>query len=168
MGWSFGWNSKAELVKYLTETSEGSETKYSTVASKVVGAELWMVREIIEKASGKSEKVIAVCLLEKSKSDWGYKGMDESMYPYYYRCPVSFFEMAPVANAGWRAAVRNYHAVRNQKIAVGQMLTLSNGKSYTVTSKIGAKVYARGEDNVVYRIPKSMLTLPATVEAVAA
>jgi hypothetical protein len=41
---------------------------------------------------------------------WGSKSMEESMFPYYFGCPVSYLLFAPVVEcAEWRARVYEAH-----------------------------------------------------------
>lgn len=60
------------------------------------------------------DRFITVYLLEfrrdKTYGDsWAYKGMDESVHPYYYSCPKKYLNMVPtVQNAEWRKSVNLY------------------------------------------------------------
>jgi len=59
--------------------------------------------------------------LQKSEGEWGYKGMDESVHPLYYSCPLKYLDMAPeVTNQEWRDKVRAYH----RKFEIGQEVEL--------------------------------------------
>jgi hypothetical protein len=99
--------------------------------------------------------------------NWGYKDIGEECGPYEDNCPLSLFELAPLADDDnsyareWRERVRQYHARRNQKLAVGQIVKLTNGQ----TARITHRYPLRGVINVngyerLYRIPRTMLTLP--------
>ena len=50
---------------------------------------------------------------------WGYKDMDESMFPYYFSCPLGYLDMVPIdqygGNTEWRDCVRRYHAQQAEK-----------------------------------------------------
>lgn len=96
MGWSYGWKSKSDLVHMLKTDFIGLKT------SCVRGNMFWGV------ADYKGENVIVCAIIGSSDGEWGYKGMDESMGPYYYNCPLSYLDMAPVQNAEWREKVREY------------------------------------------------------------
>ena len=45
---------------------------------------------------------------------WGYKDLDEAMFPYYFSCPLKYLDMVPIEIYGghpeWRERVRAYHA----------------------------------------------------------
>lgn len=94
----------AERIKVYTALN-----KY--VTHKKVGNCLWMV--VLDANTGKP--FIALYLLSKFDGDWGYKDMSESMFPYYYSCPLEFLGMCETECAEWRAEVRKWHA-RQAKI----------------------------------------------------
>jgi len=49
----------------------------------------------------------------KHSEGWGYKDMCEKAHPYYYSCPLSYLDMAPVASEAWRRNVRVWHSERS-------------------------------------------------------
>src|SRR3546814_9278828 len=63
------------------------------IAHALRGNVLWSVTEVTAKvegvhrhlAPGQSLRYIRCDLLERSGGQWGYKPLDESMHPYYYR-----------------------------------------------------------------------------------
>lgn len=101
MGWYSGWKSKAALIAELrSDVGAG----WQELAHAVVRDGMWRVVQ-----SPKGAKFIRFDLLESYKGDWGYKPMDESMYPYYFDCPLAFLAMAPVASQAWRDKVYEHH-----------------------------------------------------------
>jgi hypothetical protein len=50
---------------------------------------------------------------------WGYKDLDESMFPYFFSCPLKYLDLVPIekfgGNAEWRATVRRYHQRQAEK-----------------------------------------------------
>ena len=62
--------------------------------------------------SGESTRIISCDLLSCYSFQWGYKALDESSHPFYYSCPLTFLEMAPVTNEQWRQGVREYHRMK--------------------------------------------------------
>jgi len=50
---------------------------------------------------------------------WGYKDMEESMFPYYFSCPLKYIGMVPIEKFGghaeWRENVQRYHARQQVK-----------------------------------------------------
>ena len=89
MGWTFGWDTKDDLVRELLDDSQCAG---KIEASHLAGNELWTVIRLKDQS-----KVIVLFLVEKS-GQWGYKSMDECMGPYFYKCPLSFLELVPVAS----------------------------------------------------------------------
>ena len=91
--------------------------------------------------------------------EWGYKDMEESSGPVYYSCPLSYLEMAPVVNEGWRREVREYHARRNIKLTIGQRIKLREGHNPRFF-KITTLKPLRGESLEgfgTYRLKKSII-----------
>jgi hypothetical protein len=59
--------------------------------------------------------------LEYKNGMWYHKPMEESMGPYYYSCPLSYLDLAPVASQNWRDGVIQYHARRGSKRAISKL-----------------------------------------------
>jgi hypothetical protein len=135
MGWLFStaWQSKAELVKHLTE-GNGLET----LAHSVRGNILWAVQKS-SPLDGKAVVTFIACYTmasgKRQGQGWGYKDMDESMFPFYYTCPLKFFKLclppSPSA-AEWREAVRKFHAKQAAKASMK--------KAIKSALKVGCKV----------------------------
>lgn len=154
MGYSFGWNSRKELTDYLKESNHA-------LASRTFGSTLWMVCETPE-----GEKWIACCLISGHGDDWGYKGMEESMHPFYYSCPLEFLGMVPEKCADWREKVRTWHAEQAQGKAnakaftEGMRIRLPEGwkvREFTLHHKEGRLWRAYGCDGRYYRIPQKAI-----------
>ena len=128
MGWSFVQGlEKSDLISNLTKTKESDTYRWETVVYSVRGNVLWAVMGITTKADQTSKRFIACYLLRKSKGEgWGYKEMDEAMYPYYYTCPLKYLKMVPETCAPWRAGVLDYHRSNNRKYKTGQKIGLVN------------------------------------------
>ena len=67
-----------------------------------------------------TERWIGCDLLRSQRGfGWGYKDMDESMGPYFYSCPLKYFDLVPIEKFGghaeWRATVRRYHQRQAEK-----------------------------------------------------
>lgn len=73
----------------------------------------------------------------RGESGWGYRPYDESAHPYYYSCPLSYLDAAPVQNQKWRDHVIEWHKKRNKSKAKNFKI----GQTYKVPSnwKIGNK-----------------------------
>lgn len=125
MGWLFTSRTRSELIRDLIQPEEHERATVRVVAHTLRGNVLWSVAEVTAKvegvhpdlAPGESMRYIRCDLLQRSGGQWGYKGMDESMHPYYYSCPLSYLDLAPERSADWRAGVRAYHARRRTPIA---------------------------------------------------
>ena len=123
MGWLFTrQQTRAQLIEELTRDQESNGVTRKCLKQSTASNVLWTVWEI----TGPGEKVdryIGCDLMACQRGyGWGYKDMCESMGPCYYSCPLAYLDMVPVANADWREQVRAYHAARNRKVNVGDLL----------------------------------------------
>jgi hypothetical protein len=163
MGWSYGWSSKKNLVRYL-QSSERLGQHHKLLSSCLRGNCLW---QLIESEDG--TRWIGLDLLGAYDGEWGYKDMDESMGPNYYSCPLSYLDKSE--NNGksrnefatsWRAAVREHHAKKKpaQKLAVGQVWALK-GVRYPQAVQLTCLKPLRGRDTgypgMIYRLSRRHL-----------
>jgi len=173
MGWTTGYTSRKEVVETVTEAWENDMRRTECIRKFFSGNNLWCVFEQRSKAASTDvERFIAVFLircwkLQGGEMDWGYKDVSESMGPCEVSCPLSFLDMVPDPGGyatAWRERVRAAHACKNQKLAVGQTITLTNNHQYRVTKLLGRRVYgvevATGNE---YRIPRGMLLQAVSV-----
>lgn len=136
MGWlySTAWPTRKDLENHLLEDSRKTG-RY--VAHKWVGSNFW----VVEKSRHDGKPYICLCLTAKHKNvgysgqdGYGYKDMTEEMEPYYYDCPLSFLEKAPVACQDWRDKVVAFHenekryAEMKEKLQVGTIILLKDCK----------------------------------------
>jgi hypothetical protein len=171
MGWTFSlFSNRADLIQQRSQSVTQSDgTRWECLRHAAVGNVLWTVWEVTPaapvppRAYKPPYRYIGCDLLASGgkQSGWGYKDMCESMGPCYYTCPLSYLDMAPVANAEWRDSVRAWHAARNRQVAIGDVLTLEGmsipevkivekrgrrltgeyqGRWYRVTARVLAKV----------------------------
>ena len=98
MGWTFSdsWKTKDDVITDILRDG-------NFIDKTLKGTELWT---IMQDAAG--ARFIVLFLLAKERGSYGYKVMDESMGPYYYKCPVSFLDRVPATNHEWRAKVYAY------------------------------------------------------------
>ena len=116
MGWTFLFN--APEKRHVIEECTKSGDRVECVRKSVNNNELWTIW--VDKISKK--KTIVLFLLSKNKGNWGYKDITEAMYPYYFKCPLSFFEEVPEENKEWREDVRAWHAAqKNNKNLLGKI-----------------------------------------------
>ena len=118
MGWYFGHKTRAALVAELREVAPGCRLLDTHEGQR--GA-FWLLIECgpEQTARGLPLVLIACDLIESRGGSWGYKPMDESMGPYYFDCPLTWLDRAPVLNADWRTSVRGWHeAQRAERLNV--------------------------------------------------
>ena len=158
MGWLFTYGKiKAELIKELTAPEENETRRRATIAHCVRGNVLWSVVEISYTQAQRTKRLIVCNLLAKQKDcGWGYKEMEESMHPYYYSCPLPYLDLAPIANADWRARVQAYHRYRNQKLEIGQRVAIQ-GSSIPWVIITSLKPLTGQYDGRHYRVPRRLL-----------
>jgi hypothetical protein len=165
MGWLYGWETRAALVKHLCDEPK----TYRTLAHKTTKEDgqsiLWAVHEFpmdsaVEEYRGKR---FIVCYLMNGRRDdryqHGYKDMGESAGPYFYSCPLRYLEMAPeVACQEWRDNVKAYHARMSRKFKVGDVLKLVSGCTPQQIEVTSVRPFrGRGDDGIVYRVTKRQI-----------
>lgn len=134
MGWLFRSGlSRKDLIAERTESWERTTAEGVLVASSclascfrggVFAGVLWAVWERTFTKDGQqfqaTQRWIA-CDMVRRQGDygWGYKDMEESMFPYFFSCPLRYLGMVPLEQYGghaeWRKAVRSYHARQAEK-----------------------------------------------------
>ena len=169
MGTYGGYNSRKELVEEVTKTWENEHAVQVAEKKFFSGNDLWVLFKRTSKhASTDIERFIVLFKISRwGEGNWAYKPIEESMGPFEYSCPISFLDAAqhpfpdgyPEGYSDWRAAVRAHHARRNQKVAVGQTVKLTNGREYRVTEVRGRKISGIGvDDGYRYTLPRKMLS----------
>lgn len=94
---------RADVIREVT-------AEYKLATTKVVGNIVWGIF-----TTEKGMKVIGCFKLVKAREGWGHKPMDESMGPYFFSCPLAFFDLAPLTAAHgktaaeWREQVYRAH-----------------------------------------------------------
>jgi hypothetical protein len=105
-----GWYGTPGATK--TQVKKEILGDYKPIAHKMVGNELWMV---VRGNVDPTKLYIILALLSCNEGCWGYKPMDETMGPYYYGCPTSYFDMVPLSNYnGETLARKSAEDFRNQ------------------------------------------------------
>jgi hypothetical protein len=107
MGWYFE-SEKRTKREFANSIINGLEYRFldsKVIAHRLDGKELWLVEQYTSPKTGNIESIIVLFLLDSQNGSWGYKCITENMGPYYYKCPVKFLDLAPVANPEWRAKV---------------------------------------------------------------
>lgn len=122
MGWLYSFSTRQEMIDDLTRPSswgrEGAEARRTCLASTYKGSPwagvLYAVLRVDRQEDGEwveGDPFILVAMLRHSNYGgnkmWGYKDMDESMHPYYYGCPLKYFDLVPqVSCQEWRDQTR--------------------------------------------------------------
>ena len=136
MGWSTGYRSCKELLEQRKRSEKNERIEWTVLKTYYQFGTLWKLVEY--KTAEKHVIFIALDLIRNfGKEDgWGYKDIEESMGPCYYNCPLEFLKLTPVENQDWRDKVIAYHAKRNTKLSLGQVVSLPNStiKQLTVCS----------------------------------
>lgn len=110
MGWIVSNWTREELIAELTDSRRFAAAKI--IKSRVRGNRHWYV---VERFDGK--RIVALDIISKQGSGYGYKTMDESMWPHYYDCPLSFLAVAGEPGgfaAKWRQEVVDHHYRKDQ------------------------------------------------------
>lgn len=110
MGWYYTHGaSRKSLIESLTKGWNKDDGSYAKVLKHCArGNVLWTVWEV-KRPQGEPQRHIGCDLMQRADCGWGHKPMDEGMHPFYYTCPLSYLDMAPVASEEWRGLVRLYH-----------------------------------------------------------
>ena len=121
MGWFHCYSSRAELIQDLTRMQGNTHTHRQTLKHTLRGNVLWSVMHVTMIQStqalqaGESVNLICCDLLRCIDGEWGYKSLSEADRPFYYSCPLSYLDLAPVVSVAWRERVRAHHAARRAK-----------------------------------------------------
>jgi hypothetical protein len=123
MGWLFTqYQTRKELIQRRTRDQDCDGVTYRCLRHTAVGNVLWTVWEVT-RPGDETRRYIGCDLMACDRGyGWGYKDLSESMGPCYYSCPPAYLDLVPPANPEWRAQVRAWHAARNRKVAVGDVL----------------------------------------------
>lgn len=113
MGWFYPSfvESRSDLLRELSGDLLGLRCSRRYVCGNV----LWILWAPAPDWAG--DNWIGCYLMQKVSGQWGYKAMAEAEHPFYYSCPMSFLDAAPVADAEWREGVRQYWEARKAKQA---------------------------------------------------
>jgi len=155
MGWLFSqrWETKADLVRHLTGPGYNGEHS-RCLRHALRGNVLWTVHE--RRADDGTARRFVGCFLLGRQADagWGYKDMDESMGPYYYTCPLGYFDEVPCPDERarqWRERVRERHARIRAVVPVVGHLAEVGDRHMHITSVRPLRATFGG---VTYRLPR--------------
>lgn len=122
MGWLFYAATQQDLIQdRLRSDPSNPHIHRQILASKLITEQdtqvLWYVVKCTAQTAqvdwlelGQSQSVICCDLIECHDGCWGYKSLDEACHPFYYSCPLTFLDLAPVVQSqDWRNRVLAYH-----------------------------------------------------------
>lgn len=132
MGWLYGWPSREDLIRHLTEetrwvTNDGHTRTTKTLHKTLRGNTLWTVRETKRSEDPHATlwigcDLLRTCLVSPRDDyppQWGYKDMDESMGPTEVSCPLKYIVIVPCPVHGyardWRERVKKHHEQRRER-----------------------------------------------------
>ena len=154
MGWLIGWATRKALIEHLC-----NDNGVKTLKRFFSGNDMWTVQE-----TPTGDRFICLYKIVGGRNqDWGYKDIEESMGPYEDSCPLSFLDMVPTPEgyaAEFRERCKAAHARKHQRIAVGDVVLLTNGRCYKVTNVERGRIRAYGagvNPEGFVRIPRKML-----------
>jgi hypothetical protein len=107
MGWISRRGSKPSDWKKEILSDYDSSDRCKVVDHKATcfGTHWWVLFETKDKV-----RFIVLYLFKRFEDGWGYKDMDESMFPYYFDCPVSLLNKAGESDneqtTKWRQVIR--------------------------------------------------------------
>ena len=120
MGTYYTWGaSKRDIVKDRIKPFDNDQGHYEVVHHCCRGNCLWKLSSFTFQDSGRVKRWIELDLLTVGGAGgdgWGYKPMDEDMWPYYYSCPIGYLKAADPPETDnareWRQRVIQYHQDR--------------------------------------------------------
>lgn len=166
MGWSYYCHrvesAKEEMDKLHTWSSDGVTRK--VLKSAMVGSTYYAAVEAIF-PDGRRQVFASVCLTKRSRNDFGYKGMDESMGPNEARCPLAILNLLTETDSehanDWRQRCRKYHAYKAARPAYRTgMVVVYGDYSYKLDTPAGPRRgwnVTRTSDGMLFRIRAGQL-----------
>jgi hypothetical protein len=174
MGTSYTYGAtKASIIADITKNWGDGHTGivHTCKEKKTVGNTVYSLWEKKSPEGISLLKYIRIDLLVSSRGyGWGYKGLDESMHPFYYDCPLKWFEEVPCPNesaANYRIKCAEQQAYKKdekarlknvlENIKPGDTLSLINSSIPQVTVIQSDPKIIGVYMNCRYRIPKTMI-----------
>lgn len=160
MGWTFGYGfDRMDAANEATAGFETETAKVECVKRVFRGNVCYALMRATPKNGEPEQRYGLVVLLAKDGRNWGYKDMDETMFPFYYDFPVSWLdeltELENDSSRRWREAVRRTAAEKAERRAMlrnakrGDRIVLRSGYSAggaregVVARRDGRRLYCR-------------------------
>jgi hypothetical protein len=159
MGWTScqNWQNKKQIVNELMNDYQRSGFKI--LGQKTTNEGLWLV---VQKENVKP--FISFDLIKKEKGQFFVKSLSEDCGPFYYSCPIKFFELAPEAVSKsaleWREKVKKINEKKAIQLTEGMEFFLY-GNKYKVTSIYnlgkGKNYIIQDENDRRYRLKRTQI-----------
>lgn len=162
MGWTSAptWKTKRDVINAILRECYGATSQ--VIETKSTASGLW----VLARPKGGPVQIDLWVIETHSAGNSAYKGMTESMHPYFYDCPLAFLDEAPEACAAWRAEVRAQHARKGITFANGDDVTI-HGERYTVVAPYKRSWLVRDASGKQYKARAKDMHLTADVERAA-
>ena len=162
MGYTSGWSSLKSLKDYLLQITKNPTSHLNIIDHKSTnyGRRLWVAYEY----KNKSLSFIALYLIGKHSSDYGYKDMDETMGPSYYDCPLSLINKTTGDSSrysqDWRDQVKAYHQnIKNNSVLKDGDVVDVYGEKFKIIEKRKRSYRAeRVKDGKRFRVSPNQIT----------
>lgn len=166
MGWTFypaaPASPKDELNRMLTWTNDGGARH--VLKGLFVGSTYYAAVEH-QRPDGSVHVWAAVILTQRSKGEWGYKAMDETMGPNECRCPRSVLALlTPTGNSyamAWRQRCEAQYRADQLKAQAGAKVRFG-GTDYVLQRPAGERkgwIVHRWSDGMQFRMNARQLKL---------
>jgi hypothetical protein len=172
MGWTFNTR-RQNKAEFVAEMRAAKLTPgYAILRDALVGNNLW---QLVQHPQG--FKYVSLIRMEQDAGCWGYKGLDETVGPNYYDCPLSLLDAADEPRSDWaktfREKVREYHAANKARATLTAGARVQyGGHTYRLVDNLGRKGWkVERADGAVFRMPctqikdATLLDAPAPVPA---
>lgn len=134
MGWLYTRQTRDQLIASLIQPRSSEEAISEVLEHHLAGHVLWSLVRLTAKKEGFHQvkpggaMVFIRCdLLDQAPDGWGYKALEEAVFPYYFSCPLHYLDLAPEQSPDWRANVRKFHANEAGKDVIRDLKSTRTG-----------------------------------------
>ncbi len=162
MGWTFILGAdRKRIIEEIVSPENRPDSRFETLRYCARGNVLWAVHQVTDRKSMEKTRFIGCHLLQRRAegqgmhkiTSWGYKSMDESVYPYYFTCPLTYLDDAPATCEKWRDQVRIY----NRKYAIGERLGLVQGCRIPYVDVVSLRPFIGVYQDQRYRLKRNLI-----------
>jgi len=179
MGWYYtDGASKQDIISELITDGQLHQEKgfyRKCLEHSVRGNELYSVWTLCDRDNQEIDidnRWIGVDILTADKDGWGYKPMDESVHPYYYRCPLKFLKMVTrVACQDWRDEVIKHHNLMKgfsdgDTLIFENAIPLTNGTAVqtVIVEDMKRRIYSDPSKGIRFRLSRRVFSNAYSVQ----